>query len=119
MCGVAVNQAFPANEKWHPLLMEALTGIPDVRPGDSVWWHCDMIHSVAPVKDQKGWGNVMYIPAAPWSPRNEEYAVHVRDAFLTGASPSDFPEEHYERSWTGRFTVDQLNDTGRRGLGLD
>lgn len=119
MCGVKVNQAFPANEKWHPLLMEALTGIPDVQPGDSVWWHRDMIHSVAPVKDQKGWGNVMYIPAAPWCPRNEEYAVHVREAFVTGASPSDFPEEHYERSWTGRFTLDQLNDTGRRGLGLD
>ncbi|GCB52013.1 DUF1479 domain-containing protein [Streptomyces sp. NL15-2K] len=119
MCGVTVNQAFPANEKWHPLLMEALTGIPDVRPGDSVWWHCDMIHSVAPVKDQKGWGNVMYIPAAPWCPRNEQYAAHVREAFVTGSSPSDFPEEHYERSWTGRFTLDQLNDTGRRGLGLD
>ncbi|QLH20680.1 DUF1479 domain-containing protein [Streptomyces sp. Rer75] len=119
MCGVTVNQVFPANEKWHPLLMEALTGIPDVQPGDSVWWHCDMIHSVAPVKKQKGWGNVMYIPAAPWCPRNEEYAAHVREAFVTGSSPSDFPEEHYERSWAGRFTLDQLNDAGRRGLGLD
>lgn len=119
MCGVTVNQVFPANEKWHLLLMEALTGIPDVQPGDSVWWHCDMIHSVAPVENQKGWGNVMYIPAAPWCPRNEEYAAHVREAFVIGASPSDFPEEHYERSWTGRFTLDRLNDTGRRGLGLD
>ena len=23
-------------------------GIPDIRAGDSVWWHCDMIHGVAP-----------------------------------------------------------------------
>ncbi|MFF0104579.1 DUF1479 domain-containing protein [Streptomyces hirsutus] len=119
MCGVTTNQVFPADEKWHPLLMEALTGIPDVKAGDSVWWHCDMIHSVAPITDQKGWGNVMYIPAAPWCPRNEEYAAKVREAFLTGSSPSDFPEEHYERTWTGRFDVDRLNETGRRGLGLD
>ncbi|SDC19224.1 DUF1479 domain-containing protein [Streptomyces prasinopilosus] len=119
MCGVTTNQVFPAGEKWHPLLMEALTGIPDVRAGDSVWWHCDMIHSVAPVTGQKGWGNVMYIPAAPWCPRNEEYAAKVREAFLTGSSPGDFPEEHYERDWTGRFGVDRLNGTGRRGLGLD
>ncbi|WP_055690471.1 DUF1479 domain-containing protein [Streptomyces prasinus] len=119
MCGVTTNQVFPAGEKWHPLLMEALTGIPDVKAGDSVWWHCDMIHSVAPVTGQKGWGNVMYIPAAPWCPRNEEYAATVREAFLTGSSPSDFPEEHYERDWTGRFGVDRLNGTGRRGLGLD
>ena len=71
--------------------MQALTGIPDVKAGDSVWWHCDMIHSVAPVEDQKGWGNVMYIPAAPWCPRNETYAASVREAFLTGSSPSRLP----------------------------
>jgi hypothetical protein len=118
MCGVTTNQVFPTSEKWHPLVLEALSGIPDVKAGDSVWWHADMIHSVAPVTDQKGWGNVMYIPAAPWCPRNEEYAKNVRDAFLTGSSPSDFPEEHYEREWADRFHEDQLNQTGRRGLGL-
>ncbi|MEU6521510.1 DUF1479 domain-containing protein [Streptomyces sp. NPDC046924] len=119
MCGVTTNQVFPADEKWHPLLMEALTGIPDIKAGDSVWWHCDMIHSVAPVTDQKGWGNVMYIPAAPWCPRNEAYSAKVREAFLTGSSPGDFPEEHYERTWPDRFGADRLNETGRRGLGLD
>ena len=118
MCGVTVNQVFPADGKYDALLLEALSGIPDVRAGDSVWWHCDMIHSVAPVRDQKGWGNVMYIPAAPWCPRNERYARSVLSAFLAGDSPSDFPEEHYERTWPNRFTVDDLNDTGRRGLGL-
>ncbi|WP_211245569.1 DUF1479 domain-containing protein [Actinomadura oligospora] len=119
MCGVTVNQVFPASERWHPPLMEALTGIPDVRAGDSVWWHCDMIHSVAPVTGQMGWGNVMYIPAAPWCPRNERYAADVRDAFATGSSPSDFPDEHYERAWPDRVREADLNTTGRRGLGLD
>ncbi|HEY4630583.1 MAG TPA: DUF1479 domain-containing protein [Blastococcus sp.] len=118
MCGVTSNQVFPAGEKWHSLLLRALSGIPDVQAGDSVWWHCDMIHSVAPVTNQQGWGNVMYIPAAPWCPRNEAYAASVREAFATGSSPTDFPAEHYERDWPNRFTPDQLNDTGRRGLGL-
>jgi Protein of unknown function (DUF1479) len=118
MCGVTVNQVFPASEKWHSLLLRAVVGIPDVKAGDSVWWHCDMIHSVAPVKNQKGWGNVMYIPAAPWCPRNETYATSVREAFLTGSSPGDFPEEHYERDWDNRFELEDLNATGRRGLGL-
>jgi len=119
MCGVTVNQVFPASAKWHSPLLPALTGIPDVRAGDSVWWHCDMIHSVAPVRNQQGWGNVMYIPAAPWCPRNERYAADVREAFGTGSSPSDFPAEHYERTWTNRFQPPDLNETGRRGLGLD
>ena len=118
MCGVTVGQVFPAGEQWHPLLMEALSGIPDVRAGDSVWWHCDVIHSVAPVTAQQGWGNVMYIPAAPWCPRNVRYAASVREAFETGSSPSDFPEEHYEREWPNRFSVDRLNATGRCALGL-
>ncbi len=118
MCGVTINRTFPVTERWHPLLRRALTGIPAVRAGDSVWWHCDLIHSVAPVEDQQGWGNVMYIPAAPWCRRNERYAARVRDAFATGSSPDDFPAEHYERDWAGRFGPDDLNETGRRGLGL-
>jgi ectoine hydroxylase-related dioxygenase (phytanoyl-CoA dioxygenase family) len=118
MCGVTVGQVFPVNEHWHPLLVRAFAGIPDVQAGDSVWWHADVIHGVAPVEDQQGWGNVMYIPAAPWCPRNEEYAPRVREAFLAGESPSDFPEEHYERSWPDRFPAEDLNETGRRGLGM-
>ncbi|GGZ30267.1 hypothetical protein GCM10010300_86260 [Streptomyces olivaceoviridis] len=68
LCGVRTNQVFPVTRRRHPMLYRALTPIPDVRAGDSVWWHCDMVHSVAPVENQKGWGNVMYIPAAPWCP---------------------------------------------------
>ena len=119
MCGVTVNQVFPVNWKWHPHLMEALSVIPDVEAGDSVWWHCDMVHAVEDVTDQQGWGNVMYIPAAPWCPRNETYAESVRTAFATGASPADFPEENYEVDWVDRFTEADLNPIGRRGLGLD
>ena len=118
MCGVTVNQVFPATAQWHSLLLRAVSGIPDVRAGDSVWWHCDMIHGVDPVQDQQGWGNVMYIPAAPWCPRNEAYAESVRAAFESGSSPSDFPAEHYERAWPDRFQVTQLNENGMRGLGL-
>ncbi|HSF97231.1 MAG TPA: YbiU family protein, partial [Ornithinibacter sp.] len=118
MCGVTTNQVFPATKEWHALLLRAVSGIPDVRAGDSVWWHCDMIHGVDPVQDQQGWGNVMYIPAAPWCPRNEQYAATVLEALVTGSSPTDFPGEHYERPWRNRFQLDQLNATGRRGLGL-
>ncbi len=118
MCGVTTSRTFPVSAKWHSLLLEALTGIPDVKAGDSVWWHCDMIHSVAPVTDQNGWGNVIYTPAAPWCPRNKRYSTFVREAFLSGSSPSDFPAEHYEREWQNRFKLEDLNEIGRRGLGI-
>jgi len=118
MCGVMVSAVFPVNEKWHELPMQALSGIPSVRAGDSVWWHCDLVHGVAPVLGQQGWGNVMYIPAAPWCPRNRDYAPIAFNAFATGSSPSDFPAEHYEREWQNRFSVEELNERGRRGFGL-
>ena len=98
MCGLALGQAFPVTERWHAPLLRAMSGIPDVEAGDSVWWHGDMVHCVAPVTDQRGWGNVMYIPAAPWCPRNERYAASALEALRTGASPGDFPDEHYERN---------------------
>jgi hypothetical protein len=56
---------------------------------------------------------------APWCPRNERYATRERAAFDAGSSPDDFPAEHYERDWDGRFAAADLNETGRRGLGLD
>ena len=118
MCSVQPNRTFPANEKWHAPLLEAVSSIPSVGPGDSVWWHCDMIHGVAPVTDQQGWGNVMYIPAAPWCAKNEAYAGLVREAFRAGRSPFDFPTEDYEADWPNRFAESDLNDIGRRGLGL-
>ncbi|WP_298800976.1 DUF1479 family protein [Pseudonocardia sp. 73-21] len=51
-------------------------------------------------------------------PPQRDLRREVRDAFRTGSSPGDFPAEHYERTWPDRFSVDDLNDTGRRGLGL-
>jgi hypothetical protein len=49
---------------------------------------------------------------------NERCAAGVLEAFTTGPSPGDFPEDHYEHDWSGRFTPDRLNSVGRRGLGL-
>lgn len=118
LCGVAPGKVLPVSKQWHPLLIDGMSPIPDVEAGDSVWWHCDVIHSVAPVQNQQGWGNVMYVPAAPMCPKNRQYAEAVFKAFCAGASPSDFPREDYEQHWNGTFKVDELNDIGRLGLGL-
>lgn len=119
LCGVAPGRVLPVSEQWHPLLMEALSSIPALEAGDSVWWHCDVIHSVAPVENQQGWGNVMYIPAAPQCEKNQAYARTVKIALEQGASPDDFPREDYERDWSGRFTLADLNEHGKRALGME
>ncbi len=118
LCGVAPGRVLPISAQWHPLLIEALTSIPALEAGDSVWWHCDVIHSVAPVTDQQGWGNVMYIPAAPLCEKNLAYAKRVKAALEKGASPGDFPREDYETTWVDRFTLADLNEHGKRALGM-
>lgn len=119
LCGVAPGKVLPVSEKWHPELIEGLCSIPSLQAGDSVWWHCDVIHSVAPVENQQGWGNVMYIPAAPLCDKNAVCAAAVARALASGESPADFPKEDYEVSWKNRFTPEKLNANGRRSLGLD
>jgi hypothetical protein len=118
LCGAANGQALPISERWHPVLMPALTPIPAVEPGDTVWWHGDMIHSVGAVRGQRGWGNVMYIPASPYCEKNAAYAAECGQAFLRGVSPGDFAAEDYEASWVGRPGVDELSPIGRAQLGL-
>ena len=83
-----------------------------------MWWHADTIHSVGAVTDQQGWGNVMYIPAAPHCEKNAAYAQAVRPGVPHRASPADFAPEDYETGWAGRATLDELSATGRRQLGL-
>ena len=119
LCGAVNGQALPVTQRWHSTLFPAFSRIPAVEPGDTVWWHGDLIHAVDPVTDQKGWGNVMYIPATPYCDKNVEYARACGQAFRQGKSPSDFASEDYEVSWTGRAEADDLNATGRHQLGFD
>ena len=57
----------------------------------------------------RGWGNVMYIGAAPRCPRNEACAATTFDRFVRGASPVDYPADDFEIEFEGRATADDLN----------
>ncbi len=118
LCGAVNGQALPVDGKYHDVLLPALTPIPAIEPGDTVWWHGDVIHAVADGSNPDRWGNVMYIPASPHCPKNAAYAKRCGQAFLTGASPGDFAPEDYEAGWTGRATLDDLTAVGRDQLGL-
>lgn len=118
LCGAVNGQSLPISERWHSVLLPALSPIPAVEPGDTVWWHCDVIHAVADDTTLERWGNVMYIPSTPYCEKNAAYAAACGQAFLAGASPGDFAPEDYEVSWTERATLADLNPVGRKQLGL-
>ncbi|XNM61176.1 YbiU family protein [Escherichia coli] len=90
LCGVAPGRVLPVSEQWHPLLIEALTSIPKSKP-ETPSGGTARHHFVAPVENQQGWGNVMYIPAAPMCEKDLADAYKAKAALEKGASPATFP----------------------------
>lgn len=109
----------PARFGADDLLLAALVPIPTVRPGDTVWWHGDVIHSVADASNDERWGNVLYIGVAPGCDRNDAYQGSMFDRFVAGRSPVDFPGEDFEVDFADRAGPDDLDVVGRRLFGLD
>ena len=89
-----------------------------VEPGDTVWWHPDVIHAVEDVNRGDGYSNVIYIGAAPYCAKNVAYLEGQSQAFLRGASAPDFAAEDYETTYQGRATLDDLTVLGQRQMGL-
>ncbi|HZF36919.1 MAG TPA: YbiU family protein, partial [Candidatus Angelobacter sp.] len=104
--------------EWHPTLMPALSPIPRVEPGDTVWWHPDLTHAVEDEHRGKGYSNVIYIGAAPHCAKNAEYLQRQKAAFLKGESAPDFAPENYEVRFEGRATPGDLTELGKKQMGL-
>ncbi len=118
-CGLLPDEPESARRiRADDLLMPALSPISTVHPGDTVWWHGDVIHSVGAASNETRSGNVMYIAATPSCPRNDEYANGMVELFNFGESPKDFPNEGFEMQFTNRASTADLNPRGRQMFAL-
>jgi hypothetical protein len=118
LCGAKPGRALSLVEQWHALLKPAITPIPLVEPGDTVWWHSDIIHAVEDHHKGSGYSNVIYIGAAPYCAKNAAYLERQKAAFLAGKSAPDFSAENFEVDFEGRATVSDLSELGKRQMGL-
>jgi hypothetical protein len=118
LCGAKPGRALSLVDQWHALLKPAITPIPLVEPGDTVWWHSDIIHAVEDHHQGSGYSNVIYIGAAPHCAKNAAYLQRQKTAFLNGGSAPDFSAENFEVDFQGRATVDDLTDLGKKQMGL-
>lgn len=119
LCGAEAASALWLTPQWHATLLQALVPIPRVAPGDTVWWHPDLIHAVEAVHGGTTESNVMYIPAAPDCPRNRAFLARQLPSFISGSSPPDFPADHLETDFAGRAGAALLTPLGRRQMGID
>ena len=118
LCGAAPGRALSINPHYHSLLREALSSIPLMEPGDTVFWHSDVVHAVENEHRGSGYSNVMYISSTPGCAKNTAYLAKQAPAFLSGKTPPDFAPDDFEVDFTGRGTEIDLTPLGRSQLGL-
>ncbi|KAE9388283.1 DUF1479-domain-containing protein [Gymnopus androsaceus JB14] len=101
----------------HMMLDKTMTSVPKVMPGDTVFWHCDVVHSVEREHTGKEDSAVMYIPAMPTTKINALYVEKQKECFLQGISPPDFPKS--PQNFIGAATsTDLLSPMGLHAMGL-
>jgi hypothetical protein len=118
LCGAAPGRALGISPDWHPDLMAGMVSIPEVHPGDTVWWHTDICHAVADEHAGKEYASVIYIGSAPDCPKNRAYLPKQREAFLAGRSAPDFAAMDFEVDFKGRATEKDLTELGRKQMGF-
>jgi Gig2-like len=118
LCGAAPGRALGVSREWHPDLMAGMVSIPEVRPGDTVFWHTDICHAVGDEHAGKDYASVIYIGSAPDCTKNRAYLPGQRQAFLEGRSPPDFAPMDFEVDFKGRATEKDLTPLGRKQMGF-
>ena len=118
LCGASPGRALNTSAEWHDLPLRGLVSIPNLFPGDTVWWHPDLTHAVEDLHEGNNFSNVMYIGASPLCKKNSDYLETQGQCFLAGKSAPDFSAENYEVSYRGRATIDDLTDLGKKQMGL-
>lgn len=118
LCGAKPGRALSVEAEWHALLLEGLTSIPLMQPGDTVFWHSDVVHAVENEHKGNGYSNVMYIAATVGCEKNSAYLAKQAPAFLSGKTPPDFAPDDFEVDFRGRATEADLTPLGRSQMGL-
>ena len=118
LCGAAPGRALGVRPEWHAEMMAGTVSIPEVMPGDTVWWHTDICHSVADEHAGEEYASVIYIGSAPDCSKNRAYLPGQKAAFLAGRSPPDFAPMNFEVDFKGRATEKDLTELGRKQMGF-
>ncbi|CBX98681.1 hypothetical protein IAQ61_007700 [Plenodomus lingam] len=107
----------------HLRLEECLVHMPKVRPGDTVWWHCDVCHAVDTEHLGKVNASVAFIGACPTTPINKDYIRRQLAATLEGRAPPDYAIDGEtdldERKLKGYVGFDGLSNDARRAFGFE
>ena len=119
LCGSKLGKALSVNKEYHSLLLEGLISIPIMKPGDTVWWHPDVVHAVEEKHLGKNYSNVVYVGSTPYCKKNLDYVRKQAKKFLKGESPPDFAAEDFETNYKGRIKIENLTPLAKKQLAIE
>ena len=119
LCGSKPGRALSINKDYHSLFLRGLISIPILNPGDTVWWHPDVVHAVEDKHLGRNFSNVVYVGASPYCKKNLDYAKKQAKKFLEGKSPPDFAPEDYEVNYEGRIKLNDLSNLAKKQMVLE
>ena len=119
LCGSKLGKALSVNKEYHSLLLEGLISIPNMKPGDTVWWHPDVVHAVEDKHLGKNYSNVVYVGSTPYCKKNLDYVRKQAKKFLKGESPPDFAAEDFETNYKGRIKIENLTSLAKKQLAIE
>ncbi|KAJ9142974.1 DUF1479-domain-containing protein [Pleurostoma richardsiae] len=105
----------------HLRLRDCMVHLPAMEPGDTVWWHSDMLHAVEVNHDGPDDTAVIYIAATPTTEPNKEYIAKQLQDFRDGHIPHDFrpgfdADERRLKGFVGEAAI--LGEAGRKAFGI-
>ncbi|KAG9673375.1 DUF1479-domain-containing protein, partial [Aureobasidium melanogenum] len=106
----------------HLRLEECLVNIPTMQPGDTVWWHADIIHGVDVNHTGTHDSAVLYIAAVPSTLANIQYMRQQVQDFKHGVPPVDFKDNGTDETKFVGYKGEEgvLNgQAGRKAAGFD
>jgi hypothetical protein len=107
----------------HLRLRECMVNIPKMNPGDTIWWHCDMLHAVEVDHLGDHDASVAYVAATPTTETNKTYMKKQAAAFMDGGRiPGDFTagkvdKEGEFKGWAGEAGI-LSGEAGLRAAGI-
>ncbi|KAL5337422.1 hypothetical protein BJX70DRAFT_399725 [Aspergillus crustosus] len=104
----------------HLRLEECLIYAPEVRPGDTVWWHCDLCHAVDTEHIGEDNASVAFIAACPTTRVNQAYIKKQLTATLEGRPAPDYADGNDldETELNGYVGLDHLGEEARAAFGF-
>ncbi|KAF3154541.1 hypothetical protein EYR41_001048 [Orbilia oligospora] len=117
--GTEKDQSQFLSRSSHPHLRfeECMMHVPDIQPGDTVWWHSDLCHAVDPEHEGTQNSSVAFIAAVPTTPMTKVYIKQQLADVLVGSQPSDTQGKVNETLLKGYRGHENFSDDVRRAFG--